>query len=407
MSTAPATEAPASSPVESSESHLAAADKFFAPEPPVSAPAPVAEPPKAADKPAEPPAEKTVAPAVDPLAKILKVAAKAPSAQEAAVPEDIDKGLLAPADGSKSRAGWDELKKRAADERKLRMDLEQKLKARDAKTSTPAADEATQARLAELEEQNRRYSERLKVLDLKSHPEFMEKYIAPANRAKAALGEIAKSDELELDVDELIGLKGKALNTAVSGVMEKMTPYARVRFQSALDSYFASKDAADKAVSEADQFLSSVKKASAARSRASFDAVAGGYRETFLPAAVDENASDTDRKSAATYNEALAGVTRQAEQYAFGQIDEKGAADLAHKAALYEFTMNHGIPRIASLYGAAISQKDSRIAELEGQVKALSAASPRLDGGSGGHSASDTPMQSESHLDAARKYFQR
>ena len=208
-------------------------------------------------------------------------------------------------------------------------------------------------------------------------------------------------------MDELIGLKGKALNTAVSGVMEKMTPYARVRFQSALDSYFASKDAADKAVSEADQFLSSVKKASAARSRASFDAVAGGYRETFLPAEVDEKATAIDRKSAATYNEALAGVTRQAEQYAFGQIDEKGAADLAHKAALYEFTMNHGIPRIASLYGAAISQKDSRIAELEGQVKALSGASPRLDGGSGGHSVTDAPIQGESHLDAARKYFQR
>jgi hypothetical protein len=69
--------------------------------------------------------------------------------------------------------------------------------------------------------------------------------------------------------------------------------------------------------------------------------------------------------------------------------------------------MNHGIPRIASLYGAAISQKDSRIAELEGQVKALSAASPRLDGGSGGHSVTDAPTQGESHLDAARKYFQR
>jgi len=119
MSTAPATEAPASSPVESSESHLAAADKFFAPEPPVSAPAPVAEPPKAVDKPVEPPAEKTVAPAVDPLAKILKTAAKAPAAPDVLPMEDIDKGLQAPADGSKSRAGWDELKKRAADERKL------------------------------------------------------------------------------------------------------------------------------------------------------------------------------------------------------------------------------------------------------------------------------------------------
>ena len=61
----------------------------------------------------------------------------------------------------------------------------------------------------------------------------------------------------------------------------------------------------------------------------------------------------------------------------------------------------------ASLYGTVISERDSRIAELEGQVKALTAASPRLDGGSGGHSATDTPTQSESHLDAARKYFRQ
>ena len=134
------------------------------------------------------------------------------------------------------------------------------------------------------------------------------------------------------------------------------------------------------------------------------------------PAASGENqghwgsvtmASDADKKSATTYNEALAGVTRQAEQYAFGQIDEQGAADLAHKAALYEFAMHHGIPRIASMYGAAISQRDSRISELEGQVKALTAASPRLDGGSGGVSISDAPTQGDSHLEAARKYFQR
>ena len=253
MSTAIAAEPTSAPAAEAGESHLAAADKFFASEPPTSPPTPTPEPAKAVEKPAEPPVEKPAPVAVDPLAKILKVAAKAPVAAELPSVDEIDRGLQAPPESSKSRAGWDELKKRASDERKLRLELEQKLKARDSKGASAAADEATLARLAELEQQNRQYSERLKVLDLKSHPEFTEKYLAPANRAKAALGEVAKSDELELDVEELVGLKGKALNTAVSGVMEKMTPYARVRFQSALDSYFSSKDAAEKAVAEADQ----------------------------------------------------------------------------------------------------------------------------------------------------------
>ena len=373
-------------------SHSAAAEKFFSADT-----APAAEAKPAADpKPASP----------DPLAAVLKSAQKAaPVAAAAAEPQvdEIDKGLQAPREDSKSRAGWDELKKRASEERKIRLELEAKLKA----APTATVDEATKARLAELETQNKTYSERLKLLDLRSHPEFVAKYVEPANAAKAAMESIAKGDEVDVNVGEILTMKGKALNAAVSDVMDKMTPYARVKFQAALDQYFATQVGADQAIAQADETLKSMRQTGGARSRASFDEVAKNYSEAFLPAQVDEKAADADKQAAAAYNAALATINKQAETYAFGQIDERGVADLSHKAALYEFTMNHGIPRIAALYGAELSKAASRISELETQVKALTGASPSLSGGSGAPTSGENIPGNETHLAAAQRFFNR
>lgn len=378
------------------DDHLAAATQFFADAEakPAKAAEPVAEPAKTA--PAAP-----AAPAkADPLASVLKTAVKeAPAvAAEPAVIEDIDKGLQAPPDNAKSRAGWDELKKRATEERKLRLDLEAKLK-----TAGSPVDEATKARLAELEAQNKAFSERLKVLDLKSHPEFHARYVAPSEQAKLAMATIAKGDEVEVNLDEVLSLKGKALNKEISDVMERMTPYARVKFQASLDAYFTAQAGAEQAMSQADEALKAMKTSGGARSRASFDEVATTYRDSFLAAPVDEKAPDA---SAIEYNKALSQVAGTAEKYAFGALDDRGAADLAHKAALYEFTMSHGIPRIASLYNAELTKSAARIAELEAQVKGLTAASPQVGSGSGS-TAEGEGSTPDSHLAAAQKYFSR
>ena len=400
---------------EADVSHKAAAEKFFSAPPTSDEPMNDPAPTPAVTKQAPAPVSAVPAPAApavsDPLASVLKSAQKSapvsavPAPAEPAAVEDIDNGLQAPPENAKSRAGWDELKKRASEERRQRIELEQKLKAAPA---TSTVDEATKARLTELETQNKSYSERLKLLDLRSHPEFVSKFVQPAEQAKLAMATIAKTDEVEVNVEELVTMKGKALNNAVSQVMESMTPYARVKFQSALDNFFSAQAGAEQAVAQADETLKSMKQNGGARSRASFDSVARNYSDAFLAAPIDEKAPDADKQSAAAYNEALAGIGKQAETYAFGQIDETGVADLSHKAALYEFTMNHGIPRIASLYGAALTSRDAKIAELETQVKALTKSSPTLSSGSGtGSSGDSAPPANESHAEAARRYFQR
>lgn len=391
--------------IDAGPSHLDAAKAFFSadgttPDEPI-----VDNPPKAEDKQAAP------AKKVGILDKVLKTAA--PAAEEptaaaaAAEAEDIAKGLQAPPENAKSHAGWQELKKKGNEALQRALAAEKKAAELEAKvkSATPQADEATKSRIQELETQLKSYSERLKVLDLKSHPEFVEKYVKPQSDAKAALADIVKSDESDVNVDELLSLKGKAFNKGVSDALESLTPYARVKFQAALERYIAADLGAQQALAQADEFLKSAKQNVSARSRETFDKVGANYREVFVPIQPDEKADDATKSAAAEYNAALASVQKSAERYAFEKLDEATAADLAHKAALYEFTMTHGMRRIGALFEAELSTRDTKIAELESQVKALTKAAPSVESGAGAASAGDEKGEAEQdHLTAARRY---
>lgn len=358
-------------------SHLDAAREFF--------PSPAADGPGALD-------DVSPAPELRP--------GTTPAADSAAA-DEIDRGLQPPPENARSRAGWEELKKRATAERERVRQLEAKLKA-----GPSAVDEATRARLAELERENREFSTRLKAIDVKAHPEFARQFLAPQAEAKAALAKIAEGDEVEVDLDGLLELKGKAFNRRVSDVLETLTPYARVQFQGALDRYLAADLGAQQAVAQADDFLKNARQHTGARSREAFDRAAADYRDQFTPLAIDPQAPEAEQAAAREYNAALADVAKHAEQYAFGASDERRAAHLAHKAALYEFTMSRGLPRLGRLLEGEVARRDTRIAELEAQVKALTAAAPAVGSGAGASPAGETPGD-EDHLTAARRHFPR
>lgn len=326
--------------------------------------------------------------------------------QQAPTDEPVDKGLQAPPENAKSRAGWDELKKRATEFRTRAASLEQenaalKKQLEEHGKSAPV-DEATKARLAELEQQNKIFSDRLKVLDLRSHPEFEQKFIVPQNAAKQAIAAILQTEEVDATVDELLSLKGRKFNEAVSDVLEKLTPFARVKFQAQLDKFIEAQAGADAALAEADEFLKNARQHGAAKNRAIFDQVGAKFKDTFVPATIDDKASDAEKAELEKYNRALASVQKRAEQYGLGQIDEPTAAEIAHKAALYDFMLEAGLPRVGAVYGQVIDAQSAEIAALKKQVEELTAAAPKPPGSS---SAVDTPPENESHFDAAKRYL--
>jgi uncharacterized membrane protein len=390
---------------ESGTEHLEAAEKFLA-----SQPVPQDVDPQTTEQKPAPVVAKTEPAAKTPglLSQVLKV----PGAQAAEKPadqpvvEDVAKGLQEPRADSKSHAGWQELKKRANEERVARVAAEKKAQELEAKAKSAPASEASNARIQELESQNKMFSERLKVLDLKAHPEFEEKYVKPQNEAKAALEAIVKGDESDVKVEDLLALKGrgKMFNKAVSEALDSLTPYARVQFQSALERYIAADIGAQQALSKADEFLKSAKQNTGARSRAVYDQESAGFRDHYLPMQVDEKADEATKQQAAAYNAALAEVSKTAETLAFGSLDERTAARVANEAALYRFTRDYGMPRIDAIVSSALAERDAKIQSLEAQVKSLTAASPRVDGGAGIESDGAAPEESD-HLAAARRHL--
>lgn len=395
---------------ESPASAPASAPPTSSPVSPASAQAPshldtlLRRSPASSSAPSTAPAQSPAIPPSPPLS--VSPSSVSPSSDAATPPDDIDRDLQAPPETSRSRTGWDELKKRATEHRDARAAAEKRLadlEARLAASPEAAADAATRARLTQLEQENRAYAERLKALDLRASPEFAAKYLAPQQAARAALTEIVRQDEIPTaDLDALFALKGKAFNQAVSGILEELTPYARAKFQSQLDTYLQAQLGGDTALAQADEFLRTARESNRARARAAFDATAQTYREHFLPIDATAQPDDPARQQAETYNTALAAVTRRAESYAFGDLDERTAADLAHKAALYEFTMSHALPRIRHIVDTELATKSARIDQLESRIRALTTASPSLQSSAGNPTPAAAPT--ETHLEAARRY---
>lgn len=394
---------PSPTPDDSRQVHLVDAQRFFAAEPAADAKTTTTEAPKTAEQAAAP------AKPADKIAAVIKLPGSTQKTEVApvvdAAVEDIAKDLTPPDEKSKSFAGWKELKTRAQAHAERAAKLERELsdlrKTAESSKATAPVDEATRARLTQLETENKAFSDRLKVLDLRNHPEFVSKFVTPQDQAKAQLAAVVKSEEVNINLDGLLALSGKKFNVAVSEALETLTPYGRVRFQAALDGLLAARVGAEDALAKADESLKSFSQNSGARSRAEFDKVAGQYNGLYAPISVDDKAADEVKQAAAAYNADLAAISKSAEQYAFGSLDETKAAELAHKAALFDFTVARGIPRIGELFNAELAANAATIAALEKQVKELTAASPRLDGG--GSSGGGNPPTEESHLEAARR----
>jgi hypothetical protein len=393
---------------DNEDDHFAAARKFFSGE---------SNAPEESDEKGRTETEDTAdagADELDPLGLLPKKGEEKPEVKgKGEEKPDPDADLQAPPEGSKSRVGWDKLKAQrdAAATKATALEREQeelRKQLDEAKKSAPI-DDATKARLAELESQNKVLTDRLKTFDLRSLPEFESKFLAPQNEAKTKLGQILHDEEVEAQVDELLSLKGRKFNEAVSDVLEKLTPFARVKFQSQLDRYLEARAGEESALSQADEVLKSAHQQRAARARAVFDEVGKQFSgSAFSPVTTDEKASEEDKKFNESFNAALATLGPAAERLGLGAIDEPTAAAMAHKAVRYDFFMTHGLPRIGRVYKGILEERAAKITQLEKQVKELSAAKPSLSGGSGAGTPEDEHSEDEDdHLTAARKYFKQ
>lgn len=388
-------------------SHQEAADKFFA------APTKPAEKPAGETKPtpeAKPTVTETKQPVVPQLIKTKSTEAAKPaeSAPSQVTPPDFDK-LVGPDEKSKHRADWDKMKAatsehykaRTAAEQKL-ADLEKKLQAR----GPEQADEATKARIQQLESQIKSYDEKLKVYDLQSHPDFVKQYVEPKNNAVKSI-----KDALELegvksaDVDQILTLEGKAFVDAVSKLLPELSEFNRQSVAQAFREAKNLSNAAKQALGNVDQLRQQYQQNFAARSRAAFDNVGKQFQDTLVAAEVPENATEEQKQEIATYNAELAALNKRAEALAFGETNEESVSAMAHKAVRLDFMANHALPRMFAAFNGAIASRDAQIEQMSAQIKELTAANPQLKGGAGEGDGGGEKKAPTSHLEAAQGYF--
>lgn len=329
----------------------------------------------------------------------------AAKAAATATDDDPTKGLVEPEAGSKHRADWDKLKtaeakarKEAADAKKLAADLEAKLKG----TTPPEADAATKARLADLEKQNKEFSDRLKIFDVQGHPDFQREYVQPKQESFNAVTELLKTEGVEADLASLVALKGKAFNTEASKILAKLTPIAQPQFIAALTKIQSLDAQAAAVIANSDQFREQKGKEFQSRTRAVFDETAKAYVGRFAVAEIPADASPEAKAEGEAWNKAVQERAVTAERYAFGRATESQVADVAQKAASYDLLVTTGIPRITKMAVSKINALAAKLAKAEADLAAVSRSGPRLGLTSEPGDKGDPKIENQSHRDAAR-----
>lgn len=315
---------------------------------------------------------------------------------------DLDK-LAAPGEKSAHRPDWDKMKSLAAERGKRIKELEKLA----AEGGSKKADEASAARIKELEAKIQDYDSKLKAHDLKSHPEFQQKFVVPRQNAIDEIKQALELEGHEADVDKVLALEGKAFVTAVSEILGNLSEFNKLTVDHAFRTAKKLSVEESKALANVDQLREQYKEQFSARARQSFDQVTANYQDSLAELAVPDDSPEEDKQAAQAYNDALSKVTKKAEALAFGSINETQAADMAHKAARFEFLVEHAIPHLTKVAEAEITKRDGEIASLQKKIKDLTDANPGYDGhgSDNGGDAGDNKSEGEmSHLDAAKKY---
>lgn len=387
-----------SEPAIDESAHLKDAEEFFSQKEASPEPAPKEPVVKEAPKDAAPKEPEKKAP-VNPFLQTEETEKK----EEPKTEVDIDK-FADPDEKSKSYPDWKSLKQVAKEARAERDALRAEVEKMRTQTVPDDARKATEARLAELEAQNKAYSERLKLVDIRSHPDFVNEFVTPRENLLKEVTDTLKEYGVEADVAQILGADRKTFATKLSELASDLPEFERTNLFANANKFRELGAKASAVVADSSKYVEEKNQKFAAETRATFDAVAATTLSGIKPIAVPEGADDALKADIEVYNTALAGVRKTSEDLAFGRMDAKGVAQMAQEAAMFRFMRATGMPMMQKTLARDLSSRDARIAELEGQLKELQAAGPRTSYGSG---SPEPSLGEKSHADAAAEFFPR
>ena len=349
--------------------------------------------PKEPAKVAEPKAAETPPPA----------AAGDKSAAPAVPTDDIDKMELGEKASDNARTNFAKLREVAKQERLAKAALEKQLADLKAQQETLAKaapqDTAEQERLRA---EHKAMADRLALVDLKNHPDYVRQYEVPKTAALAEAKEVLDYNEIPSNLESLMGKPLKEFSAEVSKLTKDMNSMDATAVQTSLRNAWKIHNEATAALSKSQELAKALSEKSAHAQKQAVEKVWGTFKEAesiLAKRPVPEGATPEELAEITSYNEAVQGLRSNYERNAFGRMTEEETARMALKATTFDFIQTHGVKMMERAYKGM----EARALAAEKQISELKAA--RSPGNMGGdpQKPSEAPPKTFEELFARKR----
>lgn len=380
----PSPRTPVAPPVGSDAAHLAHAKTIFAPDPAKATPAPAA---------AAAPAE-------------AKKPDAAPAKSDTPPPEVFPEDKLTEPTTETAKAGWRELKTLTKTLRNEKLALESQLaEARKAPASAAnTADiEGIKAQLQALETEKKAMSDRLLILDLQNHPDFVRQYKEPVQKSFAESAQLLADNGVteKIDLNAMLSKPRAEFAKQVSELASKMNAFDAQTFTANMRQAFQLKGQEAEALAKAGDVHAQLQQKAQMAQRQAFDSVSKEVTTAIAKLEVKPDMSPEDRAAVEAYNQSVDSIRTEAEAKAFGKVTEKDVAEMAYNNALLGHFAKHVVPKLER----HVQSQNQVIADLTAQLKALQGGKAPSPGGQA--APQQSAPQNESIEASARRVWRR
>lgn len=222
--------------------------------------------------------------------------------------------------------------------------------------------------VTKLREEHKAFSDKVAILDYQSHPDFQQKFTEPKAKLANEVKIILTDNGIEgVDFASLVAKPRLEMAKAVSEITDKLNSFDAGEFRLALREYQKLSGAEQAAVLDHRDGLKKLNEQSQAKQRTSFE---GKWKTTSLASFAQKldpakDAPPEEVESVTRINQGIDEIRNVAERYAFAVSNEDMAAEVAIKAANYDFVIRHAFPRMQSDYQNALELNKQLSQKLE------------------------------------------
>lgn len=287
-----------------------------------------------------------------------------------------------------SMKGWDALKSKAKDFEAKSQQLEKELESYRSNQGNVDP---------KIVEEHKQMSERLRQIDLESHPDFVRSFTEPMRKHSEKIDTVLKESGFDdITASSLLALDRKEMQDRVQDIADSLGVFDKQDFLSSITSVMELRANKDEALKNAEQFKQQTGELHKRQMKdvfnQTFDKFVGGIESDFYEEIkIPDGSSEQDRKAFEEYNESVKNIRARSEAYASGTISPEGIAEVSTKAAHFEHFVSHVMPRFESALDNVIAERDALAREIA-QLKGTKPPAPGTRRGDSGSDQGNKPI---------------